>query len=216
MELLLTDRRYRVLAIASHPVQYMSPLFRRMAEHPQLELQVAYCSLRGAEEMHDPEFNVTVKWDVPLLEGYSWQEVANRGSGGQSFFGLYNPGIWKLIQEGKFDAVVSYVGYVSSTFWIARFAARLNGSAFLFLTDASSLASRDSERWKVQFKKMFWLYLFRMADQVIVPSSPFLQGGFVESKVRTCDLLGNTGSLKPRIWPELLCAVPFTPGIASS
>ncbi len=175
MEQLLTDSRYRVLAIASHPVQYMSPLFRKMAEHPQLDLQVAYCTLQGAKEGHDPEFNVPVKWDVPLLEGYAWQEVPNRGSAGQSFFGLYNLGIWKLIREGQFDAVVSYVGYVRSTFWIARLAARLSGSAFLFGTDASSLAPRDSKRWKVQFKKIFWPYLFRMADQVFVPSTPAVE-----------------------------------------
>jgi glycosyltransferase involved in cell wall biosynthesis len=150
----------------------MSPLFRRMAEHPRLELTVAYCTLRGAEEMHDPEFNVTVKWDVPLLEGYSWQEVANLGSGDQSFFGLCNPGLWKMIRDGGFDAVVSYVGYVCATFWIAWLAARLSGSAFLFGTDASSLAPRDASTWKVQLKKKCWPHLFRLANQVFVPSTP--------------------------------------------
>lgn len=54
-------------AVASHPVQYMSPVLRRLAQDPRIELKVAYCSLRGAEAMHDPEFNATVKWDVPLL-----------------------------------------------------------------------------------------------------------------------------------------------------
>jgi glycosyltransferase involved in cell wall biosynthesis len=146
-----------------------------MAEHPQLDLHVVYCTLRGAEETHDPEFNVNVKWDVPLLEGYPWQEVANRGSGEPSFLGLYNPGIWKVIHQGRFDAVVSYVGYICATFWIARFAARFSGSAFLFGTDASSLAPRDSKQWKVQFKRIFWPRLFRLADQVFVPSTPAVE-----------------------------------------
>jgi hypothetical protein len=74
----LPEPRYRVLAIGSHPVQYMSPLFRRMAQHPQLDLSVAYCTLRGAQHSYDPDFNTTVKWDIPLLEGYK-QEVPNRG-----------------------------------------------------------------------------------------------------------------------------------------
>src|SRR5690242_11454195 len=60
--------RYRVLFVATHPVQYQSPIFRRMAEHPRLHIQVAYCSLQGAEARIDPEFGVEVKWDVPLLE----------------------------------------------------------------------------------------------------------------------------------------------------
>jgi hypothetical protein len=28
----MPERRYRVLAVAAHPVQYMAPIFRRMAE----------------------------------------------------------------------------------------------------------------------------------------------------------------------------------------
>ena len=72
----MAERRYRLLAVCGHPVQYMAPLLRRMAAHPRLDLQVAYCSLRGAE-VHDPEFGATVKWDVALLDGYSWTEVPN-------------------------------------------------------------------------------------------------------------------------------------------
>jgi hypothetical protein len=44
----MPDRRYRFLAVATHPVQYMTPIFRRMATHPSLDFQVAYCALRGA------------------------------------------------------------------------------------------------------------------------------------------------------------------------
>src|SRR6267378_2860962 len=87
----MPDRRYRVLAVATHPVQYMTPIFRRMAAHPLLDFQVAYCSLRGAEAGHDPEFGADIQWDVPLLDGYSWTHVPNRGSGAESFFGLFNP-----------------------------------------------------------------------------------------------------------------------------
>lgn len=40
--------KHRVLFICSHPVQYMAPLFRRMAEHPKLDILVAYQALQGA------------------------------------------------------------------------------------------------------------------------------------------------------------------------
>jgi glycosyltransferase involved in cell wall biosynthesis len=166
----MADRRYRVLAVCAHPVQYMSPILRLMAQHPQLDLKVAYCSLRGAEAGHDPEFNATVQWDVPLLDGYDWVEVPNRGSGSESFFGLYNPGLWKLIRNGKFDAVLCYTGYLRASFWIALAAARSSGSAMIFGTDASSLAPRDARGWKVSLKKIVWPRLFGMADQVIVCS----------------------------------------------
>src|SRR5689334_16254208 len=65
---LMAQPRFRVLAIASHPVQYMAPLFRRMAAAPALDLEVAYCSLRGAAAAgYDPDFQTAVRWDIPLL-----------------------------------------------------------------------------------------------------------------------------------------------------
>jgi glycosyltransferase involved in cell wall biosynthesis len=167
----MAEGRYRVLAVAAHPVQYMAPIFRRMATHPGFDLHVAYCSLRGAEAGHDPEFGATVQWDVPLLEGYSWSHVPNRGSGKESFFGLRNPGLAKLIRDGNYAAVLCFVGYVRATFWIAWRAARSSSTAFLFGTDTNTLAPRDGRMWKSTVKKTLWPRLFRLADQVIVPSS---------------------------------------------
>jgi len=167
----LPEPRYRVLAIGSHPVQYMAPLLRRMAQHPQLDLSVAYCTLRGAQPAHDPDFNTTVKWDIPLLDGYSWQEVPNHGSGAESFWGLYNPELWKLIRKDRFDAVLCYLSYLRASFWISYFAARLSRSAFLFGCDQNSLEPRDGRAWKRGVKKVLWPALYRLADQVMVSSA---------------------------------------------
>ena len=167
----MAERAYRVLAVASHPVQYMAPIFRRIANHPSFDLHVSYCSLGGAEKTHDPEFITNIKWDVPLLDGYSWSQIRNRGSGGESFFGLTNPGLWRLIRDGDFDAVLSFTGYLRASFWITLVASRLSKAAFLFGTDATTLMPRDGRSWKIIFKKIFWPHLFRLADQVLVPSS---------------------------------------------
>lgn len=171
MGIAMPERRFRVLAVASHPVQYAAPIFRLMAQHSQLDFHVAYCSLRGAEEARDPEFATSVKWDVPLLDGYAWTHVPNRGSGSESFFGLCNPGLWKFIREHRFDALLCYTGYLRTTFWIAYLAAKSAGAAFLFGTDATTLVSRQDRAWKRLAKRMAWPLLFRLADQVIVPSS---------------------------------------------
>jgi glycosyltransferase involved in cell wall biosynthesis len=167
----MSERRLRVLTIASHPVQYSSPIFRLMAQHPRVDSHVAYCSLRGAEAGHDPEFGRSVKWDVPLLDGYAWTHVPNQGSGSESFLGLNNPGLWKLIRAGHFDAVICHTGYIRASFWISYFAAKSAGAAFLFGTDATTLVSRNRRRWKQLAKRMAWPLLFRLADQVVVPSS---------------------------------------------
>jgi glycosyltransferase involved in cell wall biosynthesis len=188
----MPDRRYRVLAVATHPVQYMAPIFRRMAKHPSLDFQVAYCTLRGAEAGHDPEFGASIQWDVPLLDGYSWTHILNRGSGAESFFGFFNPALWKLIRSGNYDAVLCYIGYVRATFWIACLASKFSKAAFLFGADATSLTPRDGRNWKIPIKKFFWPRLFRLADQVIVLSA----GGV--------DLMRSL-----RIPPERITLTPF-------
>jgi len=169
--LVMPERRFRVLTIASHPIQYAAPLFRLLAQQRVLDFQVAFCSLRGAEAAHDPEFGRSVKWDVPLLDGYRWTHMPNRGSGRESFLGLYNPDLWALIRDGQFDAVVCQLSYLRCSFWIAYFAARYHRAVFLFGTDASSREPRDGRKWKLAFKNVAWPLLFRLSSQVLTASS---------------------------------------------
>ncbi|MGA2482293.1 MAG: glycosyltransferase [Candidatus Acidiferrales bacterium] len=168
-----SPRCYRVLCVATHPVQYAAPLFRRMANHSQLDLTVAYCSLQGAQAGYDPEFGTEVKWDIPLLDGYSWTEMPNRSlrPGLGRFFGLVNPGLWTLIRRGRFDAVIIHTGYVYATFWIGLLAAKLSRVPILFGTDAVSLQPRVGGSWKRVVKRVAWPLLFRLADQVLTLST---------------------------------------------
>src|SRR5262249_2361564 len=111
-----------------------------------------------------------VKWDTPLLEGFTWKELGNR-SGGESSFGIWSSGIWRAIRGGTFDAVLCFTGYRCATFWMACAAAKMSRTAFLFGTDATTLSPRDGRAWKERVKAVFWPWLFGLADQVIVPSS---------------------------------------------
>ncbi|HXJ17034.1 MAG TPA: glycosyltransferase family 4 protein [Candidatus Polarisedimenticolia bacterium] len=167
------ERRYRVLLVMTHPVQYISPILREIARHPRLDVLTAYCSLQGAEAAMDDEFGVSVAWDTPLLEGYRWVQISNRSlrPGLGRFFGLMNPGLLKLIRSGKFDAVVNLTGYVYATFWIGLMAAKFSGGPLIFGADANELAPRDGKRWKIPVKKLLWPKIFGFADVVVAPSS---------------------------------------------
>jgi glycosyltransferase involved in cell wall biosynthesis len=149
----------------------MSPLLRLLSQHPQLDVFTAYCRLRGATAGHDPEFGATIQWDIPLLDGYCWVEVPNKGTGSEGFWGLYNPGLWKLIRSGNFDAVFCPTGYIRASFWISYLASKLSGAAFIFGTDATTLTPLDRRMWKRPVKRAFWPLLYRFASQVIAPST---------------------------------------------
>jgi glycosyltransferase involved in cell wall biosynthesis len=169
----MTERRYRVLLLCSHPTQYSVPVFRLMARDPRLEIQVAYCSLQGAKPGYDAGFDREISWDIPLLDGYPWIELPNRSTrpGLERFWGLVNPGVWNMVRRGSFDAVAIYTGYVYATFWIAVAAAKMSGTPVFFGSDAHELSPRNANRLKSAVKRRVWPKLFRLADVVIVPSS---------------------------------------------
>jgi glycosyltransferase involved in cell wall biosynthesis len=169
----MISRPFRVLLVATHPVQYGAPLFRALAKDRRLDIQVAYCDMGGAEAHLDRDFGVSVKWDIPLLDGYSWVSLRNHSfrPGGGRFFRFFNPGIWRLISREKFDAVVVFTGYVYATFWITLAAAKRRHVPIFFGTDAHELTAPDAKRWKITAKKWLWPRLFGLADVVIVHSS---------------------------------------------
>jgi glycosyltransferase involved in cell wall biosynthesis len=169
----MTDRKCRILLVATHPTQYASSVFRLLASNPRLEIQVIYCSLQGAKPGFDREFGREVHWDIPLLDGYPWVELPNRANqpGLGRFWGLVNTGLWTLIRREQFDAVVFYTGYRYATFWIGLLAAKISGIGVIFGTDAWTLFPLDGRRWKRHVKRLMWPLLFRLADVTIVPSS---------------------------------------------
>lgn len=156
------DRR-RVLFIATHPVQYAAPIFRRMAADPRLEIQAAYLSLAGATPAHDAGFGTTVQWDVPLLDGYPWVELERP----------HAASLRRLLDTASWDAIVLHTGYRHRVFWSAVRQARKRGIPVLFGTDATSYTTQGDVggSYRSALKRLVLPWIFRLADVAIVPSS---------------------------------------------
>ena len=170
----METRKYRLLLVCSHPIQFSAPQWRLMAQHPQLDITMAFCSLQGAEPGIDPEFGVEVVWDVPLLEGYRFLRVPNKSPmpGLGRFFGLINPGLWKLVREGEFDAVLVY-GYAYLSYWIAIVAAKSASVPIILATDSVRLTSAFGGWWWKRFlKRPIIQFIYRhVANTIAVPST---------------------------------------------
>ena len=63
--------------IASHPIQYYAPLFRCIAQDSILNIKVFYLWNFGITNQIDQGFKQSLKWDIPLLEGYNFEFVPN-------------------------------------------------------------------------------------------------------------------------------------------
>ncbi|MES2937398.1 MAG: glycosyltransferase family 4 protein [Pseudomonadota bacterium] len=70
----------RLLAVASHPIQYHAPWFRALAARPELELCVLFAERPDAQQQ-GRGFGIAFTWDVPVLEGYAWRDAPTRQRG---------------------------------------------------------------------------------------------------------------------------------------
>ena len=61
--------RIRVVAVATHPIQYYSPWFRLLASEPSVQLKVVYLRKPDARQQGQG-FGVPFQWDLDLLSGY--------------------------------------------------------------------------------------------------------------------------------------------------
>lgn len=155
-------RQYRLAAWITHPIQYQAPLFRKLAQHPQIELTVYYGSDYGSVNRVDPEFGVSFRWDIPLLEGYtseflrnySWKRVP------AGFWWVLNPGIIPELARQKYDALVIH-GYASATSWLAYLGAWLTRTPVLFRGET---VLREQNGWKRAIKRLGLGLLFRRTD----------------------------------------------------
>lgn len=122
-------RKKKIIFLVTHPIQYYSPLFQLMAKNTEIDLLVLYCSDENVKGHIDKGFGVEVKWDIPLLEGYTYQFLKNKSwkpSIFNGFFGLINPAIIRLLKNEK-ESILIVQGWNYFTHIIAILAGKLFG-----------------------------------------------------------------------------------------
>jgi glycosyltransferase involved in cell wall biosynthesis len=139
----------RVAFIASHPIQYVAPLYQSLARRDDLAIKVFYTWHAAEAPVADRGFARSVAWDVPLTQGYDFERVANVSAspGTHRFLGLRNPGLAERVVAWEPDAVV-----VNGWAWLshlqALYALHRRGVCTLFRGDSHLLDDATTgPRW---------------------------------------------------------------------
>jgi glycosyltransferase involved in cell wall biosynthesis len=105
--LLFAVKPIRLAVVAGHPVQYVAPWLAQLAQEKIVELHVFYLWDFGVVETKDPGFGITLEWDIPLLDGYSYSFVPNIAAdpGNHHFWGYVNPSLARLVSAWKPDVI---------------------------------------------------------------------------------------------------------------
>lgn len=113
----------RLVIVASHPVQYQSPLFRELSR--RCDLHVLFAHRATASDQAAAGFNVAFEWDVDLTTGFEHSFLANaaRRPGLEEFAGCDTPGIGDALRRLAPDAVL-LMGWHLKCYWQAIWAAK--------------------------------------------------------------------------------------------
>ncbi len=142
----MANRPLRLGIVLSHPVQYFSPLFRKLAQRPEIDLTVLYSSLAGSIPAKDREFGMTLAWDTPLLEGYKFKTLKNFGLGAPGKFWTYaSPGIVEELWHGRYDAVLVH-GWGDVSAWLSVMGARVANVPLMVTGDSNYIHDKENPR----------------------------------------------------------------------
>jgi glycosyltransferase involved in cell wall biosynthesis len=139
----------RLAHFVTHPIQYFAPLYRRLAAQPGVELTVLYGSNFGLQPSFDEGFGRTVRFDVPLLDGYQHTFLTNRGSGvpARGYRNFDCPDADAILGGNKFDVLWVH-GWAHKAHWQFIRAARRQGVPYLIRGETSLLLKpKYTLRW---------------------------------------------------------------------
>lgn len=148
--------------LVSHPIQYFAPLFRELAERPEIDLIVIYRTRLGVEAYHDQGFGQTVQWDVPLLDGYRHEFLSHK-----TILSGFEPKIVKLLLRERFDVLLVH-GYNSVTNLLAMAVAKFVGTKLLLRGDTRLAAHHKTAP---ALKRLFKKWLIRRFDGFVAIGS---------------------------------------------
>lgn len=126
----------RLGILVTHPVQYHAPLFRVLADEPDIQLTVFFAH-RPTPDEQGVGFGVPFSWDVDILSGYRhvWLRNVAVDPGTAHYTGCDTPELGEIIRHERFDAFL-VMGWHARTYWQAIRAAWAVGTPLLVRGDS--------------------------------------------------------------------------------
>ncbi|MBX2849998.1 MAG: glycosyltransferase family 4 protein [Acidiferrobacterales bacterium] len=153
----MANKTTKLAVIISHPIQYWVPVYRHLSLIEGLALKVFYVAENGAHDYFDEQFNKTIRWDVPLTDGYEYQFLTpGRVVDNYRFLTIDDVSVTKKLKEFSPD-FIWVNGYAHAIIWRALFALRDSAK---FIVNSDSNIDDPRSRWKGFIKNTVVRYFY--------------------------------------------------------
>ena len=151
----------KLAIVASHPIQYYSPLFKTLAE--ELNLKVFYCHNPSAEEIGKEGFKKAFKWDVDLLDGYEYEFLENRSKKPSlsNFNGCDTPQIGEKLKDYGATHVVVFGWYLKSFLQTLAYCKK---NKIPVAARGDSQLNPNLPVWKMMLKRLYYPFFLKKYD----------------------------------------------------
>ncbi|WP_316824782.1 glycosyltransferase family 4 protein [Pedobacter miscanthi] len=157
----------KLAIITTHPIQYYAPVFKLLAKKTQLKVFYTW----GEQSMvkYDKGFAKQIEWDIPLLDGYDYQFLANtsKDPGTHHFNGIINPGLVSAVQDFEPNAILIYGWAWKSHLKALRF---FKGKIPIYFRGDSTLLDQQNN-FKNLLRKIFLKWIYSHVDKAFYVGS---------------------------------------------
>jgi len=178
---------YKLAWISTHPVQYQTPLLRLISQQKNINLTTIFFNDFSIREYIDPEFGNSIKWDIPLTDGYNFTFLTSSLSNNSELikFFLILKGLLIQLSSNKFD-IILIQGWNHYGYFLAAIIAKFFGIKLLLRSEASSHINNSKGLRKI-FKNVFLKKYFTYIDYFASIGSKnyefYIQMGVTDSKI---------------------------------
>ena len=153
--------------VLSHPIQYQSPLLKRLSTSSKFHLHTFYISDHSVKNFYDQEFGKKIKWNLNILEGYKFTFLKNFFN--KNKINFFSP----IVIDKKILSILKNYDYI----WFHGYAHYVQ-FILLFLC--------------IIFKKKYFL---RIESNLVSTKTSFIKNIFIKTIVRKASKLLYIGSL---------------------
>lgn len=158
---------FRLGVLFTHPTQHHSPLWRRLAREPNLDIYVMYLSNENvAEGTGDRELKAGEPWDVDLLSGYPYEFLKNwDGEVSKKVKKtLFCPALFDRLRRKNLDAIW-LSSFVTYSHRLAFFLCKSRGIKIISQNDGCIMSETGYySQIKRAFRTALYPYLYRLSD----------------------------------------------------